>query len=87
MHPHLDDFAQIAGTKVECKNWDKASYRTDAKEIGKASKGRNAVLIKGHGALCTGNSEFDIGYQLGEERGRASRLLLMEKRLEGHGDA
>ena len=60
MKPHLDDFAQIAGTKVECKNWEKASYRTDAKEIGKASKGRNAVLIKGHGALCTGNSEFDI---------------------------
>lgn len=60
MKPHLDDFAQIAGTSVKCCNWEKTSYRTDAYDIGKASKGRNAVLVKGHGALCTGNSKFDI---------------------------
>ena len=60
MVPHLDDFAQIAGVDVKCKNWDKTSYRTDALEIGKASKGRNAVLVKGQGALCTGNTLFDL---------------------------
>ena len=60
MIPHLDDFAQIAGVDVKCKNWAKTSYRTDAIEIGKASKGRNAVLVKGQGALCTGNTLFDL---------------------------
>ncbi len=60
MHPHLDDFAQIAGTKVFCKNWEKTSYRTDAREIGEAMKKANAVLVKGHGALCSGNSLFDV---------------------------
>lgn len=60
MVPHLDDFAQIAGIDVKCKNWEKTSYRTDAIEIGKASKGRNAVLVKGQGALCFGNTLFDL---------------------------
>ena len=60
MVPHLDDFAQIAGIDVKCKSWDRASYRTDAIEIGKASKGRNAVLVKGQGALCYGNTLFDL---------------------------
>jgi len=60
MIPHLDDFAQIAGIDVKCKNWANTSCRTDAKEIGKAAKGRNAVLVKGQGALCMGNSLFDL---------------------------
>lgn len=57
---HLDDFCQIAGVDVKCKNWDRTSYRTDALEIGKAAKGRNIVLVKGQGALCTANSLFDL---------------------------
>lgn len=60
MKPHLDDFAQIAGVDVKCCNWEKTSYRTDALDIGKASKGRNAVLVKGQGAMVTGNTLFDL---------------------------
>lgn len=60
MKPHLDDFDQIAGYNVKCCNWERTSYRTDAKDIGKALKGQNAVLVNGHGALCTGSSKSDV---------------------------
>ncbi len=60
LHPYLDDFAQIAGQTVNICNWLKASYRTDAKDIGKAAKGRNAVIVRGQGALCYGNSLYDV---------------------------
>ena len=33
--------------------------RTDAVEAGKAASGRNAILVKGHGALCTGMNPYD----------------------------
>lgn len=56
---YLDDFTQIAGTTVNNCNWDPTSYRTDAVEIGKAASGRNAILIKGQGALCTGLNPYD----------------------------
>lgn len=55
----LDDFTQIAGATVANCNWDPTSYRTDAADIGSALKGRNAVLIKGQGALCTGKNPYD----------------------------
>ena len=55
----LDDFTQIAGASVSNCNWDPTSYRTDAAEIGKAASGRNAVLIKGQGAVCTGRNPYD----------------------------
>ena len=56
---YLDDFTQIAGTTVQNCSWDPTSYRTDAVEIGKSASGRNAVLIKGQGALCTGTNPYD----------------------------
>lgn len=56
---YLDDFCQIAGSVVANVNWDCSSYRTDAVEAGKAASGRNAVLVKGHGALCTGMNPYD----------------------------
>ena len=56
---YLDDFCQIAGAVVANCNWDPTSYRTDAVEIGKAASGRNAILVKGHGALCTGMNPYD----------------------------
>lgn len=40
-------------------NWDPTSYRTDAVEAGKAASGRNAILVKGHGALCIGMNPYD----------------------------
>lgn len=55
----LDDFCQIAGSVVANVNWDPTSYRTDAVEAGKAASGRNAILVKGHGALCTGMNPYD----------------------------
>lgn len=56
---YFDDFVQIAGFNVQNVGWDKSSYRTQAKEIGKASKGKNAVFVTGQGALCTASSEYD----------------------------
>lgn len=56
--PRLDDFAQIAGTKIKSFNWD--GSRASAKRAAKAVKGNNAVLIKGSGALCTGTKESDL---------------------------
>lgn len=51
MKPLLDDFAQICGTKVKTvDSYDK---------IGKAIKGKNAVLLKDQGALCCGAVEGD----------------------------
>lgn len=56
--PRLDDFAQIAGTKIGSFRWD--GSRAAAKAAAKAAKGNNAVLIKGSGALCTGTKESDL---------------------------
>lgn len=56
---YLDDFTQIAGAVVSNCNWDPTSYRTDAVEIGKSAAGRNAILVKGQGALCTGANTYD----------------------------
>ncbi len=56
--PRLDDFAQIAGTKIHSFKWD--GSRAGAKNAAKAVKGNNAVLISGAGALCTGTKESDL---------------------------
>jgi len=54
--PFLDDLAQIAGPTVRCisllDGWDE-------KRILRGLRGRNAVFIKGQGALCCGESEKD----------------------------
>lgn len=52
MYPYLDDFAQIAGTEVKC-----VSQAASASELVSAMNKRNAVLLKGAGALCTGVSK------------------------------
>lgn len=56
---YFDDFVQIAGFNVKNCGWDISSYRKQAVEIGKAAVGTNAVFVKGQGALCTANNEFD----------------------------
>lgn len=58
INPRLDDFAQIAGTKIKSFKWDGST--ASAREAAKAAIGKNAVLIKGAGALCTGMSTSDI---------------------------
>lgn len=47
--PYLDDLAQIAGTKIACIKAD-----ANTSQLLKAIRKRNAVLIEGVGALCTG---------------------------------
>lgn len=59
MKPLLDDFAQIVGTTVPCVKWEDNSSDKSAKAIAAALKGRNAVLVEGCGAICTGPSESD----------------------------
>lgn len=60
MIPTIDDFAQIAGVDVKCCPWIDGDTDDCAKAIGKASKGRNAVLIESNGALVTGNNDGDL---------------------------
>lgn len=55
LHPCLDDLAQIAGTSIRCVPEGAA-----ASDMAKALKGRNAVLIQGVGALCTGRTRDDV---------------------------
>lgn len=59
--PYLEDFAQIAGVTVKNESYEASERRTQNVAIAKALKGRNACFIKGQGAICTGNSEFDAG--------------------------
>ncbi len=50
--PLLDDFAQLAGVSVRVAQPDGAG-------IVRALKGRNAVLVQGHGALCCAGDADD----------------------------
>lgn len=58
--PRLDDFAQIAGTKIGSFKWD--GSKASGKAAAKALKGNNAVLVSGAGAgaLCTGTKLGDL---------------------------
>lgn len=58
INPRLDDFAQIAGAKIKCTVWD--GSKASAKNIANAVKGKNVVLIKGSGAICTGTKKSDL---------------------------
>lgn len=49
MYPYLDDLAQIAGTEVKC-----ISSSASASEFVSAMNKRNAVFLRGFGAICTG---------------------------------
>ncbi len=51
--PYLDDLAQIAGTSVRFSGASPEGVR-------KALKWRNAVLVRGRGALCTGKTADDV---------------------------
>ncbi len=56
---YFDDFVQIAGFSVENCDWTDDSYRKQALIIGKAADGKNAIFVKGQGALCTASNEYD----------------------------
>jgi L-ribulose-5-phosphate 4-epimerase len=55
--PLLDDFAQIIGTSVRVADYDGSDRATQ--DITGKLKGRNAVMIRGRGALCTGPGKND----------------------------
>jgi L-fuculose-phosphate aldolase len=57
MKPWLDDFAQIIGTSLICAEWGEND--SDFRRIINGLKNRNAVLIKGRGALCCAGRESD----------------------------
>lgn len=56
--PRLDDFAQIAGVEIQNMKWDGSSK--SAANIARALTGKNLVLIRGIGAICTGTSASDL---------------------------
>lgn len=53
LRPYLDDLAQIAGADVLC-------VPAEPGRLQGAVRGRNAVLLRGMGALCAGSSERDV---------------------------
>lgn len=53
LRPLLDDLAQIAGVDVRCED-------RQAERVAAGLRGRNAVLLRGAGALCTGTSQGDV---------------------------
>jgi len=55
--PLLDDFAQIIGTSARAADYD--SSVQSIKDVAGKLKGKNAVLIRGRGALCTGPGKYD----------------------------
>lgn len=57
MLPLLDDFAQIIGPDV--RSAELSDPAGDADTIAKKLKGRGAVLVRGHGALCCGPTRGD----------------------------
>lgn len=53
LRPYVDDLAQIAGTDIRC-------VPADPRAVERAMRGRNAVLLRGTGALCAGETEEDV---------------------------
>ena len=53
LRPYLDDLAQIAGADI-------LSIPAEPGRIERAIRGRNAVLLRGMGALCAGTCESDV---------------------------
>jgi L-fuculose-phosphate aldolase len=55
LKPYLDDLAQIAGVNIKCLKDSEDNINKIAKEL----KNKNAILIEGIGALCTGITESE----------------------------
>lgn len=53
LRPYLDDLAQIAGADIRC-------VPPEPRLLPAALTGRNAVLLRGAGALCAGGVESDV---------------------------
>lgn len=52
LRPMMDDLAQIAGVSIRCGE-------PTPESMGKMLRGRNAVLVRGMGAVCTGKTPED----------------------------
>ncbi len=55
LFPYIDDLAQIAGVSIRILPSD-----ADGAAIQEALEGRNAVLLRGIGAICTGTTRDDV---------------------------
>jgi len=60
MKPYLDDYSQISGTTIKVGEWNESTPDASAIGIAKKLKGRNSVLVKDLGAICTANNEGDL---------------------------
>ena len=78
LRPFLDDQAQIAGISQKCLDCTPAQ----AQKICRALRGRNAVFLKGMGALCTGISE-DEAQSVGMVLTKACAAALYAESLRG----
>ena len=57
--PLIDDFAQIVGTCMKTEAYDANDQEKTAKKVVRKLKGRNAVLLRGNGAVCAAGSKYD----------------------------
>lgn len=53
LRPYMDDLAQMAGADLRC-------VPAEPRAVERALRGRNAVLLRGTGALCAGETEEDV---------------------------
>ena len=81
LKPYIDDFAMIAGADVLCVD-------DDPRKIRRALSGRNAVLIKGVGALCTGKTADDVeAVEMIVSKNAAASLYVRKARPLSRADA
>lgn len=59
MKPLLDDFAQLIGVTVRGAEYNPHDTVRSAKKVVRKLRGRNAVLLKGNGALCAAGDKSD----------------------------
>ncbi len=91
LYPVIDDMAQIGGVSIECVDSEGPGWE---KEFASALRGRNAVLLRGRGALCTGDTPEDaravttvlekncLAALYGEACGKACRLGRLDALLQ-----
>lgn len=60
MYPYLDDVAQIAGVDVKCVVFGDKYEQGSTIDMTDALQDRNAVFVKGLGAICSGFDESEV---------------------------
>ncbi|MFV0590079.1 MAG: class II aldolase/adducin family protein [Draconibacterium sp.] len=80
--PILDDLAQIVGPSVRVAKYALSSTNKLVRNTVKAMRGRNAVLMANHGAVCAGNT-LDEAFAVCEVLEKACKVFIEAEFLGG----